>query len=115
MPEWNDLVTKVLSAGALFSGIAAIWGVRNSRKMNVSGDEREARHDEQEQRRDTVADRDSLIDQMQEQLGNLSRRVDRLDAELEDERDYTRLLIDHIYRGSPPPPPPRPGRRPLPV
>lgn len=103
--------------GGILSGAAALWGVRNSRRAGVAGDEREARRDEAAARRDTIADRDAQIDQLQEDVVGLreavarvTQRADALLDELERERAYSRALIDHIYRQAPPPPPERPAR-----
>ena len=41
-------------------------------------------------------------------LDTLWERVDKLEDDLDDEREYTRVLIAHINAGKPPPPPPRP-------
>jgi len=106
----DQIISYVFGSGTLLAGIAALIGARTSRRVGVSGDEREARRDEAAHRRDTIADRDALIDQMQEQLRDLVPRVERIESELNDERDYTRLLVDHIYRQAPPPPPARPAR-----
>jgi hypothetical protein len=43
-------------------------------------------------------------------LKEVEARMDRLERELEGEYAYSRMLVDHIYRGLPPPPPPRPTR-----
>ena len=101
----DDIVAKVLSAGALLGGIAAMLGATRSRRAGVKADEREARKVEAEQRRDTIADRDALIETLQEDVKELRDRVDRLDDFLRAERDYNRVLLDHIYRngGTPPP------------
>lgn len=41
-------------------------------------------------------------------IASLEARVDHLESDLRDEREYTGILRDHIYRQNPPPPPPRP-------
>ena len=43
-------------------------------------------------------------------IKDLEDRMDRLESDLTGERDYSRMLVDHIYRGLPPPPPARPVR-----
>ena len=105
-----QIITAVLGAGGLLTGAAALWNARVSHRAGVNGDEREARKVEAEQRRDTIADRDGLIDQLQEQMQSVLPRVARLEHDLEDERAYVHVLIEHIYQGAPPPPPPRPVR-----
>jgi len=114
-----QVVTGVLGAGGLLTGAAALWAARNSQRDGVNGDAREARRLEAEQQRDTIADRDALVDQLQEdvgsmraEIGGMRREMREQAAELELERAYTRELIDHIYRGAPPPPPARPVRTP---
>ncbi|MCR6706539.1 MAG: hypothetical protein NVV66_18250 [Cellulomonas sp.] len=108
----DQLAGYILGTGGLLSGLAALRGVRNSRKAGVSSDEREARRDEAAQRRDTLGDRDNLIDRLQRDVERLTTegaemraRVDDLEARLEqthaaleDERTYTRALVDHSYR-----------------
>ncbi|MGX9349396.1 hypothetical protein [Microbacterium sp. KNMS] len=66
--------------------------------------------DEREMRRDTVADRDALIDQLQEDVRDLRTRITHIEAEYDLERQWNRQLVDHIYRQLPPPPPARPAR-----
>lgn len=96
-------------AAALFGGggIVSWYSARTARRQGVSSDEREAR-------RDTIADRDAQIDQLQEDVEGLRAEVARLTAlvrdqsgDLEAERAYNRVLVDHIYRRADPPPPAR--------
>lgn len=93
------------------AGIATtIWaGVKtlSDRKQGV-------RATELAERRDTVADRDALIDQVQEERDTAITRATTAEAraaaaetELAREREYTQVLRDHIYRRREPPPPPR--------
>lgn len=111
----EDIITQVLSAGALLGGIAALISSWRSRRAGIKSDEREARDIENAQRRDTIADRDSLIDQFQEELRELRSRVaavedtnEKYRRELALEKEYSRILLDWGYRGAPPPPPARP-------
>lgn len=118
-----DLVSDILKAGAFLGGLAALWGVYISRRNGVKGDERAARSQEQEAKRDTVKDRDDLVDQLQEevqgyrgevagfrvQLTESNANSAALLRELSIEREYSRLLLDWGYRGAPPPPPRRPN------
>lgn len=119
MAEWID---KLLLAGGLLTGVAALLMVRVNRRAGVSGDEREARRDEAAQRRDTIADRDAWIEKLGARVSELEQRDDEKEdriAALEkdrdywktkyfDEHEYSRQLLDWGYRGAPPPPPPRP-------
>lgn len=113
----RDLLPYLLTgSGGILAGIAALMGVQRSRRAGVAGDEREARRDEAAQRRDTIADRDALIDRLVEQVQSLSARVDALeDKRREDatlirgQDDHIDALEAHIWAGKPPPPPPRPS------
>lgn len=110
------------ASGGILAGLATLLGVRSSRRAGVAADEREARRDEAAQKRDTIADRDGLIDQLQEdvkslregrqhdleQRERLETRMASVERELFLERAWNRTLIDQIYRGEPPPPRPRP-------
>lgn len=114
----DEIISNLLKAGALLGGLAALWGVFVSRRNGVKGDERAAREQEAEAKRDTVADRDHLVDQLQEEIQGYRDEVKGfrlqlgqvLDA-LQVEREYSRLLLDWGYRGAPPPPPARPNSR----
>lgn len=90
-----------LSLGALaVSASLAVnnWiNARHDRRRGVAGVE-------QVQRRDTVTDRDALIDQLQEEITRLRSRVDALEVALDIEQRHNRALVDQIYRGDPPPP-----------
>lgn len=108
------------------AGIAAVAGIAWTIKHGVKGDERQARAQEASDRRDTIADRDGLIDQLQEdvtrlhgelesaraaattEIGDLKRRLETVERDLYLERAWNRTLIDQIYRGEPPPPRARP-------
>jgi len=107
VPDTNTVLALVgagLGSTVLGAAITAIatW------RLGVRGDERTARAQEQTARRDTVADRDALIDQLQAERD--AERDGRLSAEreLRLEEAWTRLLVDHVYRRQPPPPPTRP-------
>lgn len=98
------LIAAVLSSSVITAAITSTV----SWKLGVRGDEREARADEAAARRDTIADRDGLIDQIQEELADTRTRVTALEREYALEQAWNRQLIDHIYRRREPPPPPRP-------
>ncbi|MCC2033057.1 hypothetical protein [Microbacterium allomyrinae] len=105
LQEWALVGTTIVAiATAVWTGVKTI----SDRKAGV-------RSTEHTERRDTVADRDALIDQMQEELRDArAARVateiekQRLADELSLEREYTQILRDHIYRQKAPPPPTRP-------
>jgi len=98
--QWFGLI---LAAAGLLGAGGTFGGVIVSRRSGVSSHELQAR-------RDTVADRDALIDQLQEQLGTLSTRVQRLEEERQLDAEWAAALVAHIWEGNPPPPPPRPQR-----
>lgn len=100
----DEIITRVLSAGALLGGIAALVGSWRSRRAGIQSDEREARRVEGEQRRDTIADRDALIDTLREELSDLRTRFDKIETAFTAEREYSRRLQDHIYRKGDTPP-----------
>lgn len=98
LERWGTAAALVVAlVGLIWQGIKAISDAR----AGVH-----ARHSTE--RRDTVADRDALIDQMQEEITALRLRLDRVEAELAIERAHSRQLVDQIYRGEGPPPRPRP-------
>lgn len=108
------------------AGIAAVLGIAWTIRHGVKGDEREARAQEATNRRDTIADRDGLIDQLQEdvtrlhgelssarkdateEIVDLKSRLLVVERDLYLERAWNRTLVDQIYRGEPPPPRQRP-------
>lgn len=51
-----------------------------------------------EKRRDTVADRDGLIEQFQETVNLLRGEVNELRAEVGKVRDHNNVLIAYVYR-----------------
>lgn len=116
------VVMEWVSRLAGLSGVAAVIGVVWTIRHNVKGDERLARAQEAEDRRDTIADRDAVIDQLQEERDARDRTIERLRAERDSERAgrltaehdadlyrrHNRILVDQIYRGDPPPPRPLP-------
>lgn len=103
--------TIVAIATAVWTGVKTLA----DRRAGVRSTEHTAR-------RDTVADRDALIDQLQEQATAANVRAEASDTakrqaeaearsaerELRAELEYTQLLRDHIYRRREPPPPSRP-------
>lgn len=100
----------VLIATTLVAIATAVWtGIKTlaDRRAGV-------RSTEHTERRDTVADRDALINQLQEERDAANaaareERTGRIAAEkaLGEERTYTQSLVDHIYRRREPPPPQR--------
>lgn len=95
--EW---VLLVGSAGTFMAGAAAWVRSRADRRSGLTGDERA-------DRRDTIADRDALIDQLQEQTSALSTRVERLELAREADAEWAAALVAHIWARKPPPPPAR--------
>ncbi|WP_367147234.1 hypothetical protein AB0870_08430 [Microbacterium proteolyticum] len=112
LQDWGLLGTAFLAIATALGTLVKTWA---DRRAGIRG----AEHTE---RRDTVADRDAFIDQIQEQLTAANALAAAADARaassesarraalelLDAEREYAQVLRDHIYRGAPPPPPPRP-------
>lgn len=116
MTTTAGLMDWITGLGGL-AGVAALVGIIWTVRHGVKADGRAAAAQEAEIKRDTIADRDAHIDQLQEDVVGLRAEVARLTtlvrdqgADLEEERAYNRVLIEHIYRGLAPPPPPRPPR-----
>lgn len=107
LQDWGLVVTAVVAL------LTAAWtGVKtlSDRRAGVTASEHSLR-------RDTVADRDTLIDQLQEELRDAragkteaENRAAALATQLAAEREHSQALTDHIYRQKPPPPPTRPAR-----
>lgn len=93
--DWETVVAMSAAIVAIGGHVVNWWRGRGEHSTTV--------------RRDTVSDRDALIDQLQEELAGLRRRVDLIESDLRIERAWNRDLVDHIYRGLPPPPPPKPA------
>lgn len=111
LQEWALIGTTIVAiATAIWTGVKTLA----DRRAGV-------RSTEHTERRDTVADRDAFIDQLQEQLSaaetakaaaeTAKSAAEELraaaQAALEREREYVQVLRDHIYRRREPPPPPR--------
>lgn len=104
LQEWALIGTTIVAiATAIWTGVKTLA----DRRAGV-------RSTEHTERRDTVADRDALIDQVQEERDTAvvrataaEARAAAAEAELAREREYTQVLRDHIYRRREPPPPPR--------
>ena len=102
--QWFGLA---LAIAGVIGASGTLGGVIVSRRSGVSSHELQAR-------RDTVADRDALIDQLQEEVRSLRdeispmrTRLERLERAHEEERAYNDRLVAHIYEGKGPPPPQR--------
>lgn len=107
VPAIVTVIAAVLGSSVISATITATVSWR----LGVRGDERAARKDEAEQqavlRRDTVADRDALIDQMQEEQRDMRARLEVLERGRAADEDHIKALTDHIWKGLPPPPPAR--------
>lgn len=105
--DWGLAVTAAVAL------LTAVWtGIKtlSDRRAGVAATEHSLR-------RDTVADRDTFIDQLQEELRDAraektaaETRAVEVATQLALEREHTQALTDHIYRQKPPPPPARPTR-----
>lgn len=106
LQDWGLIATAFVAIATAFGTLIKTAA---DRRAGIRG----AEHTE---RRDTVADRDAFIDQIQEQLKDANARAAASEAArsatvelLELERAYTQILRDHIYRRQAPPPPARPS------
>lgn len=113
---FSGITGSVVAIGGL---IYTIIRAQNDKNRGIIADANEGR-------RDTIADRDGLINQLQEerdrrdqlireerqerqaQVNAISIQIARLERELIAERTYTNLLVMHIWEGKAPPPPDRP-------
>lgn len=100
LPYVPGLLGTVVGLGGLYVSL------RKQRRDEADG----VTEQETVMRRDTIADRDAFIDQYQEDMMQLRARLSAIEREYEIERDWNRMLVDHIFRGKPPPPPARPTR-----
>ena len=99
------LASAIGGVALLASGVIAWLTGRSSRQA--------------EKQRDTLAERDRLIDQLQEDRDALGRRIEALERRieaLEEQRAEDRVLLDsarahiaHLESLVPPPPPARPA------
>ena len=104
LQEWALIGTTIVAiATAVWTGVKTLA----DRRQGVRSTEHTAR-------RDTVADRDALIDQLQAERDKALERASAAETSaaalrtaLIAEQDYAAVLRDHIYRRQAPPPPPR--------
>lgn len=96
------------SLGTVIAALFALLGIRmTSRSTRAAAQDAAVL----EKRRDTITDRDALIEklfsdakQLRGDLGTLRERVDRLEAGVDARDAHIQALRDQIYRGTPPPP-----------
>lgn len=105
------LVVALVGTG----GLGAFVETVRSRRRAIAGDERDARRELAEDRRDTIADRDGLIAQLLERVKAMEdwkvgaeERAEGRVRVIRAQGDHIDVLEDHIWRRLPPPPPPRP-------
>lgn len=110
---WVAIGTLAVS---LIGAVAALIKTLSDRRVGISGDERQARVEAREDRRDTIADRDGLIAQLLERVRDLEAWKAESEAHAEERAkqlrsagDHIDALEHHIWKGLPPPPPPRPA------
>lgn len=86
----------------------ALYQARLNHRAGVSSNEQSARRDEAEDRRDTIADRDSLLATVLTEVRDLRDRVERAERARRVRDDHIDALEHHIWQRMPPPPPARP-------
>lgn len=111
----GDVAELLLAAGGL-AGIATLIRVFYDRRQGIASTEQAARAEEREDRRDTIADRDGLLDTLLNEVHDLRereaenrRRIESLEESRRVLYDHIDALEQHIWQQLPPPPPPRPG------
>ena len=113
--SWEAIGAAVGAVAGLAGAVVAIWRARIDARTGVSSDERAARREEAEDRRDTIADRDSLLKtvieesrQLREEVRGLRSRVEHLEQVARNRADHIDVLEHHIWSGKGRPPPRRP-------
>lgn len=72
------------------SGLLAWWQARKAHRRGVSADQREAR-------RDTVADRDRLLDALERRGEQLAEEVETYRTEVAEARRRERIALDYAH------------------
>lgn len=107
--DWVSSVLGVAGALTIFwlgQGLLNAIQTRRANRLQVAGHE-------QEVKRDTLADRDALLDRVLKRLGDVEARVGILESAViaySDHIDVLEAFVWKVYRGeAEPPPPPRPA------
>ena len=111
----GDIVLLVGAVTSVIGTLIAVFRARTDKKLGISSDERQARREEADDHRDTLANRDAFIDRLNDRLNAseareaaIQTRYDTLERRYRRLQDYTDELEHHIYTRKGPPPPPRP-------
>lgn len=104
----SDIAAWATSAVSLIAAVTALVRARNDKRRGISSDEREAR-------RDTIADRDSLLERMERRITTLEQRLDAAEEGniakalvIKAQDSHMDVLEDWIWQRKAPPPPARP-------
>lgn len=102
--EWTALAGVVTG---ITGAAVAIFRARVDAKVGISSNEREARREEAEDRRDTLADRDKLLDTVLTRLRDVEKRLEEVERIATKRSDHIDVLEQVIYSlgGTPPPRP----------
>jgi hypothetical protein len=103
--EWALTVAALFGSGGLGTWVKVIY----DRRQGISSNEREARREVAEDRRDTIADRDGLLARALDRLATVEARLDKVEGISTARADHIDVLEDWIWKGKAPPPPPRPA------
>lgn len=95
--QWGALLEQWGAGAALIvtlSGVGLAWAqMTHNKRAGVSSDEHVARADEQVERRDTIADRDAMIDQLTEDCASWRTRALAAEAR---ELEWIAVVSGHV-------------------
>lgn len=98
-----DLTQWIAPALTFLGGIAAVlitgWFTRrNTVTTTEAATEKATTEAEQSERRDTIADRDGLIETLVERLSGVEDRMETMEGEVRQVRTHNNALINFIFR-----------------
>lgn len=98
---WTPWIPAIAALVAAIPAYRSLVTIRTDRSMGVRTADREDR--------DQVAAASAgFIDRLMTRVDSLEARMGVMEGDRAADQEYIRLLLAHIWAGSPPPPPPRP-------